>query len=134
MIELKKFFINVISVSDTYKTSGLHAGEIFRFIDTAVTLVSRHLGINQNGRVRSTFLSTTRLAIICSGRLPDSTHFIRGVAASNTLVPIPPRQWNIPGTMYRRKKSLSSFPFFQRPFVILTPIIGFNCGSAQPNT
>jgi hypothetical protein len=37
-----------------------------------------------------------------AGTMAFSTHRMSGVTASNALVPTPPAQWNIPGTMNSR--------------------------------
>jgi len=41
---------------------------------------------------------------------------IKVVIASNRSVPMPPRQWNMPGTMNSRKKSRVSGPFLASAF------------------
>jgi hypothetical protein len=62
-------------------------------------------GYPHSGRGRTTFRLVTRLASTRTGAAPASTQFSTGVVISNWLVPTPPPQWNIPGTMKRRKNS-----------------------------
>ena len=48
---------------------------------------------------------STCAAVIEAGATPFSTQSISAVMASRRSGPTPPRQWNMPGTMNRRKKS-----------------------------
>jgi hypothetical protein len=47
---------------------------------------------------------------------PFSTHSKIADKASNIPVPTPPPQWNIPGTIYRRKKSGVADPMHRFTF------------------
>jgi len=49
-----------------------------------------------------TFPSTSFNPAIDAGAVPFSTRSTSGVNASNVPVPIPPAQWNMPGTMKSR--------------------------------
>ena len=69
-------------------------------------------GHAQRGRDRTVFPPTMRAAGIAAGVWPSSTHRTRAVAVSKVPVPMPPPQWNIPGTMNRRAKSGVDAPIF----------------------
>lgn len=49
-----------------------------------------------------------------SGNRPCSTHAITGMIASKRSTFRPPRQWNMPGTMNRRKSSRTAGPLSAR--------------------
>src|SRR4051812_32044893 len=66
-------------------------------------------GYAHSGRVRTTCPSTVRDAGIRSGATPDSTHRSTAATMSNVLVPSPPPQWPIPGTMNARTESRTVF-------------------------
>lgn len=67
-------------------------------------------GYGQSGRVRTALPWTRRAAGIRSGAAPHSTHCSAAVSISNVLAPTPPPQWNMPGTMKRRKKPVVEAP------------------------
>ena len=50
------------------------------------------------------------------GATPRSTQSITAVIASNRSVPTPPRQWNMPGTVKKRKNSFVSGPLAASAF------------------
>jgi hypothetical protein len=56
-------------------------------------------------------------AVIEAGATPFSTQLITAVMASSRSVPMPPRQWNMPGTMNRRKKSGVPSPLAATAFI-----------------
>src|SRR5580765_204960 len=62
-------------------------------------------GYGQSGRVRSLTPLARCDAGICAGVFFCSTHCSSTARLSNTLVPSPPPQWAIPGTMNRRIES-----------------------------
>src|ERR1039457_3782618 len=54
-----------------------------------------------------------------TGVVPPSSHFSTGVVMSNWLVPTPPPQWNIPGTMKRRKNLVRRRPHLVHHLLVI---------------
>src|ERR1017187_10608880 len=54
-----------------------------------------------------------------TGAVPPSSHFSTGVVMSNWLVPTPPPQWNIPGTMKRRKNLVRRRPHLVHHLLVI---------------
>ena len=95
---------------------GAAAGETGSLVDAAGAQMARHLRIGAQRPRAHDLTLLDRDAVSVAGAAPFSTQLIRAVMASNWSVPTPPRQWNMPGTMNKRKKSGVSGPFFANAF------------------